>query len=182
MSVLLSYSTKNGHTLNIAQYIQQQLQQQELPCVIKQADLTCKADIDACNLFILGASVRYGKHNQEAYQFIQQHTKLLQSKPSVFFSVNAVARKAGKDTSQGNPSVRKFLQQINWRPNHVAVFAGKIDYPSYSWVDKNIIRFIMRMTGGPTDTATCFDLTNWQAVDALVRQIIDMRYDIRGTK
>lgn len=174
MSVLLAYSSSDGHTHAIAQYIQQQLQQKGLCCTVQQASATCAADIQACDVFVLGASVRYGKHHQIAHQLIKQHDALLQTKPSIFFSVNAVARKKGKDTAQGNPYVRKFLQRIAWQPKHVFVFAGKINYPAYNWLDKHIIRFIMRITGGPTDLQGCFEFTNWKAVDVLVQHTIDM--------
>ena len=31
------------------------------------------------------------------------------------------------------------------------MFAGKLDYQRYRFMDRNIIRFIMLVTGGPTD-------------------------------
>lgn len=174
MSVLLAYSTSDGHTKTIAQHIQRQLQQRGLICTVKPlAEVTMK-DVCAYGTLVLGASVRYGKHQKSVYRFIQKNATILQAKPNVFFSVNVVARKAGKDTAQGNPYVRRFLQRIPWKPHHVAVLAGKINYPSYGWFDKHIIRFIMHITGGPTDISACFDFTNWQAIDRLVQKIADI--------
>lgn len=168
------YHTIDGHTFAITQHLQQQLKAQGISCTIKPANQVCAADIQACSVCVLGASVRYGKHHKAVYQCIAQHSALLQSKPSVFFSVNAVARKTGKNTAYGNTYVRKFLQEITWQPHHVAVFAGKINYPAYNWLEKNIIRCIMRLTGGPTNTQASFELTNWQAVDALAQHIATM--------
>lgn len=179
MSVLLAYSTTDGHTKTIVQYIQHQLQQQGINCSVKQATEVHATDIAAHRVFVLGASVRYGKHQKSVYRLVQQHIAALQSKPNVFFSVNVVARKAGKNTAQGNPYVRRFLQKITWQPQHVAVLAGKIDYPRYRWFDKHIIRFIMHLTGGPTDTSACFDFTNWHAINQLTHTIANMA---RSTK
>jgi menaquinone-dependent protoporphyrinogen oxidase len=33
-----------------------------------------------------------------------------------------------------------------------AVFAGALRYPRYRWYDRFMIRLIMKMTGGETDT------------------------------
>jgi len=45
------------------------------------------------------------------------------------------------------------------------VFAGKIDYPKYNFVDKHMIRFIMWMTKGPTNTNNTYEFTDWKAVE-----------------
>ena len=57
------------------------------------------------------------------------------------------------------------------------VFAGKLDYPRYRFIDKHMIRFIMWLTKGPTDTTQSFEFTNWnkvamfsQRIEAMVTQ------------
>ena len=93
------------------------------------------------------------------------------SKPSAFFSVNAVARKPDKRTPDTNPYVKKFLKSITWQPAIIGIFAGKIDYPSYGFVDKTMIRFIMWITKGPTDPSGTFEFTDWDAVEAFGLEI-----------
>lgn len=63
----------------------------------------------------------------------------------------------------------KFLDLSLWQPQQLAVFAGKIDYPRYGWFDKMMIRFIMRMTKGPTDTSGTYEFTDWDKVDEFAR-------------
>jgi menaquinone-dependent protoporphyrinogen oxidase len=46
----------------------------------------------------------------------------------------------------------------------VGVFGGDLDYPRYGAMDRNIIRFIMWITGGPTDPRTQVEYTNWDEV------------------
>jgi menaquinone-dependent protoporphyrinogen oxidase len=82
-----------------------------------------------------------------------------------------VARKPEKRTPETNPYVRKFLDNISWKPSLIGIFAGKIDYPRYAFIDKTMIRFIMWMTGGPTDPTGTFEFTDWNAVDEFGRQI-----------
>jgi len=96
---------------------------------------------------------------------------VLDRRPSAFFSVNVVARKPGKDTPETNPYVKAFRRKTTWTPTALAVFAGRIDYPRYDWVDRQVIRFIMWLTRGPTDPAATVEFTDWQAVDLFAQQI-----------
>ena len=48
----------------------------------------------------------------------------------------------------------KFLKSITWKPDIVDVFAGRLDYPSLNFWDKQIIRLIMYITKGPIDLKT----------------------------
>jgi menaquinone-dependent protoporphyrinogen oxidase len=96
---------------------------------------------------------------------------VLDGKPNAFFTVNVVARKPGKNRPETNPYMQKFLQQSAWRPRELAVFAGKIDYPKYGFWDRQVIRFIMWMTQGPTDPKAVVEFTNWEDVEAFGRRI-----------
>ena len=68
--------------------------------------------------------------------------------------------------------MQKFLSLSAWKPNVLEVFAGKIDYPKYKFIDKHMIRFIMWMTKGPTDTSGTYEFTDWMKVDAFANQIV----------
>ena len=164
--ILIIYSTTDGHTLKIGRFLQQVLQQKE-----HQVDLVSVNDAENVDLLlfdkiVIGASIRYGKHSPQIYQFIKKNQPLLESKASAFFSVNLVARKPGKNLPDTNPYVKKFLKQIAWHPREVAVFAGKINYPAYSTFDRQIIRAIMWITNGPTDPKTVVEFTDWELVKA----------------
>ena len=85
--------------------------------------------------------------------------------------MNVVARKPEKNTPATNPYVQKFLSLSEWQPTKIAVFAGKIDYPSYNFLDKFMIRLIMWITKGPTDTKNVYEFTNWDDVDNFAKKI-----------
>ena len=53
----------------------------------------------------------------------------------------------------------------------MAVFAGKIDYPKYGFIDKHIIRLIMFLTGGPINIKRSFEFTNWEEVRNFAKDI-----------
>lgn len=104
--------------------------------------------------------------------FIERYRTELEGRPNAFFSVNAVARKPHKRDADTNPYVRKFLRQIGWKPQRVAVFGGKIEYPRYGVFDRSLIRLIMWMTGGPTDPRSVTDFTDWAQVERFARKLI----------
>ena len=161
---VMIYSTTDGQTKRICEFLVQKLKAKI------DIDLFSIDDIDQIELnfydkVIIGASIRYGKHSPKLFKFIEENIQILKEKFTAFFSVNVVARKEGKNTPDTNPYMKKFLQLTNWQPNLLGVFAGKIDYPSYKFTDKQMIRLIMFITKGPTDTSGTFEFTNWKSVE-----------------
>ena len=127
--------------------------------------------LDELDIIILGASIRYGRHRSAVYNFIKDNKNLLLTKKTAFFTVNVVARKKEKSTVEANPYMQKFLKKTDWYPNHLAVFAGKIDYPSLKTTDRYIIKLIMWLTNGPTDTNGEYEFTNWTNVKEFAKEI-----------
>ncbi|PMG50101.1 menaquinone-dependent protoporphyrinogen IX dehydrogenase [Shewanella sp. 10N.286.52.B9] len=168
-SILIIYSTVHGQTRKICDYMQQKL-------IAKGNTVTLAAlqdtpDISAFDKVFIGASIRHGKHRPALYQFAASNKAILDSKPNGFFSVSLVARKPGKNTPDTNMYMQAFLKQSDWQPKVLEVFGGNLDYQGYGPMDRNIIRFIMWMTKGPTDPHTQVEYTDWEKVDAYVDQI-----------
>ena len=170
-SVLMVYSTTDGHTLKICQRLSEVIEQQGHEVTIEELEPGADIDLGPYERIVIGASIRYGKHKPIVAEFIERKAEQLRAKPSAFFSVNAVARKPEKRDPDTNPYVRKFLKSISWQPPVIGVFGGKIDYPKYGFVDKTMIRFIMWMMKGPTDPNSVTEFTDWDAVDAFGRRI-----------
>lgn len=124
---------------------------------------------------IIGASVHYGRLPASLYRFIEQHGQLLASRSNAFFCVNLTARKPGKDIPQGSAYMRTFLKKSSWQPQRLAVFAGALLYRRYAWYDRIMIRFIMWITGGPTDTTQDVEFTDWDRVRRMARDWVVCR-------
>jgi menaquinone-dependent protoporphyrinogen oxidase len=170
-SILIAYSTTDGHTSTICTRIRKVLEESGARVALFEITGNQPCDLDPFDTVVIGASIRYGKYRPDVYDFIATHREKLDRSPSAFFSVNVVARKAGKNTAQTNPYVRAFASKTTWVPKLVEVFAGKIDYPSYTYLDRQVIRFIMWLTHGPTDPKSCTDFTDWDNVDNFARKI-----------
>src|ERR1035437_9670725 len=107
-NILVAYSTTDGHTPRICERLRQVMVQQGhavtvLP--IAQAEALDLTDFDK---IVIGASIRYGKHQPQVAAFIARHQTLLESKSNAFFTVNIVARKPQKKRPDTNPYLIKF--------------------------------------------------------------------------
>ena len=161
---LIIYSTTDGHTKTICERIKKFISNDNLVELLSLEDAK-KVNLSNFEKIIIGASIRYGKHSKELYKFINLNKNILDKKKCAFFSVNVVARKLEKNTAETNPYINKFLKISKWKPNKIGVFAGKVDYPSYNFFDKYVIKFIMFITNGPTDTSKSYEFTDWSKVD-----------------
>ena len=167
---LIIYSTTDGHTKKICQRIKNFLADGNLVELFSLED-SKKINLSNFEKIIIGASIRYGKHSKELYKFINLNKNILDQKKNAFFSVNVVARKPEKNTAETNPYINKFLKISKWKPNKISVFAGKVDYPNYNFLDKYIIKFIMFITKGPTDTSQSYEFTDWSKVEDFSKEL-----------
>ena len=172
--VLLLYSTTDGHTVEICKRMGAVIEAEGNGVEIANlADGPVLADLDFDKI-VIGASIRYGKHQKTVYDFIKDNRETLEAHPNALFSVNVVARKPEKNTPETNPYLQKFLRQIDWVPQNLGVFAGKIVYPALGPVDRTMIRFIMWMTKGPTDPTGTYEFTDWARVEEFGRRIASL--------
>jgi menaquinone-dependent protoporphyrinogen oxidase len=169
--VLIIYSTVDGHTHKICEHVTQHLQAAGIPASIVPLAEFAPPMLEQCEKVIVGASIRYGNYRPELEDFVRDYASRLNTRPSAFFTVNLVARKPGRDTPETNPYVRKLLKKTAWLPDEIGVFAGKVNYPIYKPMDRAIIRFIMWLTGGPTDPGTVEEFTDWAKVSAFSDRI-----------
>jgi menaquinone-dependent protoporphyrinogen oxidase len=169
--ILILYSTTDGHTVEICNRIKQTCE--ALGNDVHLLDLKDDPQLvaGAFDKIVIGASIRYGKHQPLVNEFIGKNQAMLEEHPNAFFSVNVVARKPEKNTPETNPYLQKFLTKIDWQPQLLGVFAGRIDYPSLGFIDKHMIRLIMRITKGPTDLSLTVEFTDWSKVEEFAREV-----------
>ena len=168
--LLILYSTVDGHTKSICEFINKKLKNKKNISISSLED-SAKFNLKQFDEIVIGASVRYGYHRKNVYEFIKKNKSTLINKKTVFFSLNLTARKAEKNTADTNPYVYKFLNKIKWEPTIKDVFAGRLDYPNLDILNKLAILFIMVITNGPKDTSKTYELTDWKRVDSLIKKI-----------
>lgn len=171
MKTLILYFTTDGQTQRIAEKLAEEITHSVKLISLKAQAVDFAEEIANADQVVIGASIRYGHFDKLVYQFIEQHFALLNQKTTAFYGVNLTARKENRRTAENNTYVRKFLQKIRWRPTYVEVIAGALFYPRYSWFDRTMIQFIMRLTKGETDTTKEYEYTDWAQVSRFAARL-----------
>lgn len=121
---------------------------------------------------VVGAPVYRGRFSDRVVGFLQDATPRLVELDARFFGVCLAA-------ASTNPSVRaemsdyreRLLELSEWIPERIEFFAGKLDYPRYSFLVRLMMRRIAKNAGLSTDTSRSHIYTDWDRVDAF---IVDM--------
>jgi menaquinone-dependent protoporphyrinogen oxidase len=173
--VMVFYATRDGQSRRIAARISDRLAARGIAISLNDSagERASADDLATAAVIVLVAAVRYGRHLPEALQLLAG-CRTPGAAPLALASVNLTARKPGKDTADGNPYLQKLIARTGCRPAIAAAFAGRLDYPRYRWLDRQIIRAIMWMTGGPTDPRASVEYTAWDTVDAFAAQIAQL--------
>ena len=90
--ILLIHSSVDGHTVKILDKISSLIGKKR--SVTKKCISEVSKDLlKQSDSIVIGASIRYGDHRKNLYEFVDQNKDLLDEKDNAFFSVNEVARK-----------------------------------------------------------------------------------------
>jgi menaquinone-dependent protoporphyrinogen oxidase len=175
-SVLVLYTSRQGHTARIARHICQSIEAAGGEAAMMDiVEATHEGvDWDGYDVLALGAPVLYGTYDKSFLEFVAAHKDDLSRKPNSFFNVSVVARTPEKATVAGNRYMQKFLELSPWKPKDLKVIAGKVDYPSWAWHERFMIRLIMKYTDGPTDPTAVIDYTDWDDVAAYGRHLLTL--------
>jgi menaquinone-dependent protoporphyrinogen oxidase len=177
----LYYATRDGQARRIAERIAARLAERGIdasPHDLATSPPPALAG-DAAPIVVV-AAVRYGRHLAAAARFLAAYARAMAAPPLVVASVNLTARKPGKD-GPDSPYLGKWLARHRLRPALATAFAGRLDYRRYGWVDRQMIRLIMRLTGGPTAADTAVEFTDWDAVDRFALRIAELHRAVVGT-
>ncbi len=172
----LFYATRDGQSRRIAERIAERLGEREIDTLPRDLALGMPSPsyLESTDLVVLVAAIRYGKILPEARDFLATYQKLQPKPKLVFLVVNLTSRKPGKETPEGSVYIRKAIKQYGLAPLYARAIPGRLDYQRYTWRDRQLIRFIMFLTGGPTDPATSIEYTPWDVVDGIGHKIADL--------
>jgi len=172
-SIVILYASHDGHTRKIALRVAQQLM--AAGSLVTLCDLGREqpdaGDLAESSTLVIMAPIRYGYHLPPVERFVMRNKALLADKKLALVSINLTARKQGKNTAAANPYFCKWIKRHKIEPDLRAVFAGRLEYALYRWWEKQMIRLIMFMTGGPTQFDAVVEYTDWRAVDAFANEV-----------
>jgi menaquinone-dependent protoporphyrinogen oxidase len=121
---------------------------------------------------LVGASIHAGKHQKTAARFVHAHAGELNAIPSAFFSVSlSAASKNPDEVAAAERLARAFPADHGWKPSLILSVAGRLAYREYNFFIRFVMKRIAKKEGGPTDTSRDHELTNWNEVDRLGREM-----------
>ena len=93
--LLILYSTVDGHAKHICEYAQKKLADKK-EIVIASMDDCGEYNVADFDEILVGASVRYGYHRKNVYQFVTSNKEELDKKKTAFFFIKFDSPEAGK--------------------------------------------------------------------------------------
>ena len=180
MRVIVLYGSFDGQTREIANRIAEVIGRggHEVQVVPAQAQ-GIRDRIEAADAVIVGGAVRYGHHQKALERAVRDSYVAIVERPNAFFSVcmSAAGPNARPATAWGY--VDQFITRTGWQPGHIASFAGALKWSRYNPLLKLMMRFIVRMAGGDTDTSRDRDYTDWKDVE---RFAAEFEYPLRESR
>jgi menaquinone-dependent protoporphyrinogen oxidase len=165
-------ATRDGQSARIAQRIARRLGDSGATTAFHLLRRGVEPTIDEESTAIVAVlAVRYGGMLPEAARFLTRYACRALAPPLALAVVNLVARKRSRRTPETNPYLRRTLARFRLRPALATAFAGRLNYPKYRFVDKQIIRLIMAMTGGVSDGRSDIEYTDWAQVDDFAAEV-----------
>ncbi len=70
-NIIIIYSTTDGHTREICSYLEQVVEALGHQVTLVDIDDADEADLKPFDKIVIGASIRYGKHDKKIYEFIE---------------------------------------------------------------------------------------------------------------
>jgi len=173
MKVLIVYGTTEGQTRKISQRIADHIDQKGHDAqLIDSTSLPKDLSIDAYDAVIVAASVHQHRHQAALVHFVKDNLEHLQKKPTAFVSVG-LALVLEEDQQEAQEYVDQFLTETGWQPTHTELVAGALVYTQYDFFKRQIMKFIVRKGGGPTDASQDYEFTDWEALSRFVDLFIE---------
>ena len=174
MKLLIVYSTSEGHTASIANFMADLATAKGLEVdLLNSATITESLTGQGWDAALVGGSVHQGIHQISLRVFVQNNLNLLKTLPSAFFSVSlSAAVNDDMHQEEAQSYVSSFLEDMGWQPKETAYFAGAIKHGEYDYFKHMVLRLLARQLGDDTVKATDVSYTDWEQVKMFVESFL----------
>lgn len=164
--VLVAYATRAGSTGEVAKVIAETLHEAGLRVDLRPArEVT---DVSPYRAVVLGSPIRAGRWMPEALKLLRRHREPLSHIPVAYFVVCITLK---EDTEENRRLVESWMAPVRaiLEPARMGFFAGKMDYGRLSFLERFIIRNMLKVPEG--DYRDWESIRNWaQEIAHLLRQ------------
>jgi len=173
VKILVVYGTTEGHTRKICMHIEKYIEAKGHVAVLHDStSFPIALHVEPYDAVIVAASLHQNRYQASIVQFIEDNLEALMNRPTAFLSVSLSAVfDEGKEDAQ--KCVDMLLDQTGWAPTRTEHVAGALVYTQYDFFKRQIMKFIVKKGGGPTDASQDYEFTDWAALDAFVTSFVD---------
>jgi len=177
--VIIFYGTWHGQTRRIALRLADRLREAGLDASAASVE---RVDLDfhpgGYALIVLGGAVRSWRYRPELGAFARRWRDELRRVPTAFYSVSASAGSDDPRAQLRNRTwIERFCAETGLIPARTAIFAGALPYTRYPPLLRLVMKLIVALGGGPTDTSRDHELTDWDQVDVFAEELVEL---VRG--
>jgi menaquinone-dependent protoporphyrinogen oxidase len=164
--ILILHASIDGQAKRIAERIATHLSQGGHASDTRSIDAPGFAQaVGESDAVIVGAAVRYGRHVRGVEARIREHLAAISGRPNAFFSVSLSGGGPGARPETARELVETFCERTGWHPQATAIFGGALRYTKYNVFIRLMMRLIVGIAGGDTDTTRDYEYTDWHAVE-----------------
>jgi len=171
MKLLIVYSTTEGQTKKICEYLRDEAKRSGHDVTLMNAAETYlhPENFDAV---IIGASVHAEKYQDSIKDYVQEYNKDLNNVHGAFISVSLTAASNEPESwNELEQNTEDFLNETDWHPAYIEQVAGALRYSEYNFFKKFIMRMIAQKSGGGTDTSQDYEYTDWDQVSRILKKL-----------
>lgn len=171
MRIMIIYSTTEGHTRTISEFLRDEaIKAGHLPVLF---DSTVKPPSpEEYDAVIIAGSVHAGKYQAALQHYVHEHHEILNKMHTVFLSVSLTAASDEPESwKELKQQTEDFLIATGWQPSHVEYVAGALLYTKYDFMKRFMMRIISKRSGGDTDSSKDHVYTDWDQVKSVIEKV-----------
>lgn len=169
MKILILYSTTEGQTAKIMEFVAARLRFAGDDVTLLDAVSAAGLDVTGFDGAILAASVHVGMYQKRLLEFARAHAHWLKRTPSAFLSVSLAA--SGSDTEELkslDTITEGFRAHTGWTNAEIHHVAGAFRFTEYDFFKRWLMRVVAWEKGVKPTPGQDLELTDWHALGATV--------------
>lgn len=164
MKIMIVYSTTEGHTRTIADFLEEEAKKMGHKAGLFNATVKPPSP-KGYNAVIIAASVHAGKYQSSIEHYAREYHRELNELPVIFMSVSLTAASDDEASwKELKEQTESFMLSTGLEPDHTEYVAGALLYTRYDFFKRFIMRNINKKSGGDTDTSQDHVYTDWEQV------------------
>jgi menaquinone-dependent protoporphyrinogen oxidase len=157
--ILVTYASKAGSTMEVAERIAKNLSSQNLPVDIQPVGKG--TDLTQYQAVVLGSAIRAGNLLPEVKAFMEKHQEQLSQK---FFGIFIVCLTMKDETEENYKTVSAYLEPVRAqvKPDKEGLFAGTMNSSKLGFLERMLMKAMKAPEG---------DYRSWEAIDTWTEEL-----------